>query len=202
MAWDAWLTSRYDSPTGLPQALREYAVKPGDAMKALILLLQSAADGSFVVSTGNMEARYRRSIDPAPAAKKSQLNPSDHALNEDLTQDSGQQYVPPASELEESIALAWQEHLGVARVGRDDKFFELGGNSLLALRIVSRLRKTLGMEIPIVAIFEGVSVRGMAEILSSQGNRGEQLGQSRDRGSARRHRQEQKSDEDVLVPGV
>jgi acyl transferase domain-containing protein len=202
VAWDAWLTPRYAAPAGLPQALREYAVKPGDAIKALILLLQSGADGTFIISTGNMEARYRRSIERAPAAQKLQLSPTDHALSEDLSQYPAQQYEPPASELEESIALAWQEHLGVARVGREDKFFELGGNSLLALRIVSQLRKTLGTEIPIVSLFEGVSVRGMAEILSAQGNNGEQLGQSRDRGSVRRRRQEEKSAEDILVPGV
>jgi phthiocerol/phenolphthiocerol synthesis type-I polyketide synthase E len=202
VAWDAWLTARYASPGGLPQALREYAVKPDDAIKALLLLLQSGADGAFVVSTGNMEARYRRSIEPAPPAQQLQPNPTDRAPDRDSARYQAQQYEPPASELEESIALAWQEHLGVARVGREDKFFELGGNSLLALRIVSRLRKTLGMEIPIVSVFEGVCVRGMAEILAAQGNNGEQLEQSRNRGSVRRRRHEEKSDEGVLVPGI
>jgi acyl carrier protein len=186
----------------LPQALREYAVTPDDAIKALLLLLQSGADGPFVISTGNMDARYRQSINPTPPAQESQLSPTDPAPDQVFALYSVRQYEPPASELEESIALAWQEHLGVAQIGREDKFFELGGNSLLALRIVSRLKKTLGMEIPIVSIFEGVSVRGMAEILSAQDNDGDLLEQSRDRGAVRRLRLEETSDEGVPVTGV
>jgi phthiocerol/phenolphthiocerol synthesis type-I polyketide synthase E len=202
VAWDAWLTARYASPNGLPPALREYAVKPNDAIKALFQLLQGGACGSFVVSSGDMDTRHRRSVEPAQATPQLQPGPTDRVSGEDLAQYQAQRYEPPASELEESIALAWQEHLGIARVGREDKFFELGGNSLLALRIVSRLRKALGLEIPVVSIFEGVTVRGMAEILAAQGSKVELLEQSRDRGAIRRQRHEEKSDEAVLVTRV
>ena len=194
VAWDAWLTRRYTSSGSLPQALREFALKPDDAVKALLLLLRIGADGPFVVSTGNMDARYRRSIEPVSSNRS-----LTEACGQDPASHPAQQYVPPASELEESIALAWQEHLGIARVGRDDRFFELGGNSLLALRIVSRLKKTLGTEIPIVSVFEGVSVRGMAEILATQNDHGDPLEKSRDRGAERRRRHEEKSNEGVLV---
>ncbi len=200
VAWDAWLTSRYTSPGGLPQALREYAVKPDDAIRALLLLLQSGAEGAFIASTGSMDGRYRRSIEMAPLPEQSRLIPIDVALGYDHATDLAHPYEPPINELEESIALAWQEHLGVARISREDKFFELGGNSLLALRIVSRLKLTLGREIPIVSIFEGVSVRGMAEILAAQGHSGDHLEPSRDRGAIRRRKHEENRDEGVLVP--
>jgi hypothetical protein len=55
------------------------------------------------------------------------------------------------------------------------------------------------MEIPIVSIFEGVSIRGMAEILAAQDNDGELLEQSRDRGVVRRLRHEEKKDQGVPV---
>lgn len=199
VAWDAWLTARYAAPGGLPQGLREYALKPQDAIKALLLLLRSGADGPFVVSSGNLDARYRRSIEPVSPVRQPGQHPTDAASNQESAAYPSTQYLPPASELEESIALAWQEHLGVARVGRDDRFFELGGNSLLALRIVSRLKKTLGMEIPIVSVFEGVSVRGMAELLTAQSGNGNRLDKGRDRGAERRRRHEENSDEGVLV---
>ena len=195
VAWDAWLTTRYASPDRLPQALREYALKPDDAIKALLLLLRSGADGPFVVSTGTMDARYRRSIEPISPA----LPLTEASGGEDRASYPAQQYIPPASELEESIALAWQEHLGVTRVGREDRFFELGGNSLLALRIVSRLKKTLGIEIPVISVFEGVSVRGMAEILAARNGHDDLLDRSRDRGAERRRRHQENSDEGVLV---
>lgn len=199
VAWDAWLTSRYISPGGLPQALREYALSRDEAIEALFLLLQNGAAGPFVVSAGNLEARYLQSIAPIVPARLSQLDFNVGEAGPDSASYLAQSYVPPSNQLEESIALAWQEHLGVAKVGRDDRFFELGGNSLLALRIVSRLKKTLGIEIPITTIFEGVSVRGMAELLAAHRENGDLLEQSRDRGSSRRRKYQEKSDEEILV---
>lgn len=49
-------------------------------------------------------------------------------------------YVPPADEIEERIAQLWQEMLGVPRVGRDQNFYALGGDSLLLSQMVGRLR--------------------------------------------------------------
>lgn len=197
MAWDAWLTERYVTPGGLPSALQEYALKPDDAIRAMFLLLNSGADGPFIISSGNMNARYRQSMERG--IPFSLLNLSDTPEVRIPTWDQSRPYVPPFGELEETIASAWREHLGVAHVGREDKFFELGGSSLLALRIVSRLKKALGMEIPVTSVFEGVSVRGMAELLSAQDDDNSLLDTSRSRGAARRRRHEEKSDEGVLV---
>ena len=50
-------------------------------------------------------------------------------------------YEEPQGEVEQLIAVLWQELLGVARVGRNDNFFELGGHSLLAVELIERLRQ-------------------------------------------------------------
>lgn len=50
-------------------------------------------------------------------------------------------YVPPADEIEQRIAKLWQEMLGVPRVGRDQNFYALGGDSLLLSQMVGRLRE-------------------------------------------------------------
>ena len=63
-------------------------------------------------------------------------------------------YAPPCTEAERLLAGLWAELLGVERVGRDDSFFELGGHSLLATRLFARLRRTLGMDLPLAALFE------------------------------------------------
>src|SRR5690349_18479146 len=70
----------------------------------------------------------------------------------------------PASELELAVATMWQEVLGVKEVGRDDNFFDLGGHSLTAARITSRIVERFGVELPISAIFERPTV---AELCSS-----------------------------------
>ncbi|HEU4766137.1 MAG TPA: phosphopantetheine-binding protein, partial [Pyrinomonadaceae bacterium] len=72
------------------------------------------------------------------------------------------EYVAPRNELEEEIAKLWSEVLGVERVGVYDNFFELGGHSLLAAQLVSRLRDTFNVELPIRTLFEVLTIDGLA----------------------------------------
>ena len=62
----------------------------------------------------------------------------------------GVPYVPPGTEVESMIAGIWAEvlELDSAAVGMDDPFFDLGGNSILAARILARLNQTLGIAPP------------------------------------------------------
>jgi amino acid adenylation domain-containing protein len=60
----------------------------------------------------------------------------------------------PSSPLEELLARLWEELLAVEAVGRSDDFFSLGGHSLLATQLISRLRKSFGIELPLRALFE------------------------------------------------
>src|SRR5262245_22919778 len=62
-------------------------------------------------------------------------------------------YEPPEGEIETALARIWGELLKVERVGRHDDFFELGGHSLLVMRVLSRLRQTLGVEVPLAGLF-------------------------------------------------
>ncbi|MBG6133776.1 amino acid adenylation domain-containing protein, partial [Aquimarina sp. EL_43] len=66
---------------------------------------------------------------------------------------SGESYVAPRTDMEEQLALIWQDLLGMDKVGVYDNFFELGGHSLLATRLVSKLRKEMSIEVSIRDIF-------------------------------------------------
>jgi acyl-coenzyme A synthetase/AMP-(fatty) acid ligase/acyl carrier protein len=63
-------------------------------------------------------------------------------------------FTPPRNPLEETLAAIWSDLLGVSRVGVDDDFFALGGHSLLATQLASRLRRDLGIELPLARLFE------------------------------------------------
>jgi acyl carrier protein len=64
------------------------------------------------------------------------------------------EYVAPRTPTEEVLAAIWAEVLKVDRVGVHDNFFALGGHSLMAMRMVARVRELLGIELPLRTVFE------------------------------------------------
>ncbi|HEX8906045.1 MAG TPA: phosphopantetheine-binding protein, partial [Longimicrobiaceae bacterium] len=72
------------------------------------------------------------------------------------------EYVAPETDDERAVAAIWREVLGRERVGVHDQFFALGGDSLLATRVVIRTRDVLGREVPLVALFDHPTVAGFA----------------------------------------
>ncbi len=62
-------------------------------------------------------------------------------------------YEEPRGEIETALARIWTEVLKVEQIGRNDNFFELGGHSLLVVRVISRLRKNLNVEVAIGDLF-------------------------------------------------
>ncbi|MEO6236335.1 MAG: amino acid adenylation domain-containing protein [Vicinamibacterales bacterium] len=74
----------------------------------------------------------------------------------------------PQSATERIVADIWSELLAAGPFGRDDNFFDRGGHSLLAARLLARLRTTCGVELPLRSVFESASIRGLAALIDSQ----------------------------------
>ncbi|MFF0752592.1 beta-ketoacyl synthase N-terminal-like domain-containing protein [Streptomyces sp. NPDC004267] len=72
----------------------------------------------------------------------------------------------PDDEVAQSVARVWRDMLGASPIGPDDDFYELGGNSLFAIQIVSRLRALHG-DFPMSAVFEAPTVDGLAAAIRS-----------------------------------
>jgi aryl carrier-like protein len=64
------------------------------------------------------------------------------------------------------VAAVWCELFGVPRVDPDDDFFALGGHSMLAVRMSSRLRTELGLRVPVRTIMENPTVDGLSQLLA------------------------------------
>ncbi len=79
----------------------------------------------------------------------------------------------PEGEVEQALAALWQELLKVERVGRQDHFFELGGHSLLAVQLISRLRSSMQIELPMRELFTQPTLAAFA-LCVQQARRSEQ----------------------------
>ena len=75
---------------------------------------------------------------------------------------SRESWLAPRTPLEEVLAGIWAELLGLERVGATDSFFDLGGHSLLATQVMSRLRRAVGVEMPLRDLFEAPVLADLA----------------------------------------
>ncbi|MEW5926732.1 MAG: amino acid adenylation domain-containing protein [Gemmatimonadota bacterium] len=86
---------------------------------------------------------------------------------------AGERYVAPRTPTEEVLAGIWAEVLGVERIGVDDELFEVGGNSLLVMRIAARVRAALGVEVPLPVLLARSTVAGVAAWIRTADRAGE-----------------------------
>ena len=71
-------------------------------------------------------------------------------------------YVVPRNEVEITLVQIWQKLLGVERIGIEENFFDIGGHSMLAVQLISAIRKEFSLEIPLKDIFERPTVEMLA----------------------------------------
>lgn len=78
-------------------------------------------------------------------------------------------YVVPEGVLETELAGIWSKLLGIGDVGVLDDFFELGGNSLVAVRFFARVKKDFGITLPLSTLFQAPTIRHLAQAMRDQG---------------------------------
>jgi amino acid adenylation domain-containing protein/non-ribosomal peptide synthase protein (TIGR01720 family) len=77
-------------------------------------------------------------------------------------------FIAPRTPEEELLANIWSTVLGVPKMGIHDDFFELGGHSLLATQVISRVRDTFAVDMPLRVIFESPTIEGFCENLKNR----------------------------------
>lgn len=74
-------------------------------------------------------------------------------------------YKAPKSETEKQLALIWEEVLGHKDISAEDDFFDIGGHSLRASRLIALIHKKMGIEIPLATVFKASTVRDLTQHL-------------------------------------
>ena len=77
----------------------------------------------------------------------------------------------PRTPVEQEVAKIWAEILGVNEIGIDDNFLLLGGDSLLASRVISRVLHTFRIELPLRTLFDAPTVAAMALLIAQSGTK-------------------------------
>ena len=77
-------------------------------------------------------------------------------------------YTAPATDVEQALCEVYAHVLGVDRVGVDDSFFELGGDSLSAMRLVTAIRAALDSQVSLPALFDSVTVRKLGQRIQGE----------------------------------
>jgi pristinamycin I synthase-3/4 len=85
---------------------------------------------------------------------------------------SKEEYVAPETETELQLAVLWAELLSVKKVGTKDDFFALGGHSLIAMQLISRIMELTDIQLPLDSVFNSPTLAELSKLLDSQGASG------------------------------
>ena len=77
-------------------------------------------------------------------------------------------FVKPQTNMEKLLGEIWQDIFSIEEIGIDDNFFEIGGHSILATQMLTRLKSALDLEIPIYMAFDFPSIRELAKELEAR----------------------------------
>jgi hypothetical protein len=81
---------------------------------------------------------------------------------------AGHNYAAPATDMEKRLTAIWKEVLTLEKVGVDDNFFDIGGNSLNILQVNQRLNKVLESPLPVMTMFRYTTIRSLSQFLMEQ----------------------------------
>lgn len=162
--WDTWEPTVEKLPAQLRTSMARQSIPVGDALGAFDRVLAEPRPRT-VVAAGDLTARlrlWRQTAEPAPDLASASVSASGPVEGLSPRPELSQAYVPPVTDLQRQMAGIWGEVLGIDRVGMRDNLFDLGGSSLLALQLLTRVRQVLGVGVPVVALFEAPTAGALA----------------------------------------
>ncbi|MEV6153288.1 SDR family NAD(P)-dependent oxidoreductase [Nonomuraea sp. NPDC052129] len=158
-SWDTWSRTLEGMEGGIGAAMAAHAMSTEEGLAAFDRLVADDRP-SLVVAAGGLDDRLPRAVSgPEPGAGGTRFP----------RPELPQPYSPPLTATERALAELWSDVLGIEPVGTRDNFFDLGGNSLVALQMLALVKKRFGIAVPTVMLFEAPTVHTLAGILDEKG---------------------------------
>ncbi len=167
------------------------AREDGQGDKRLVAYFVNAGEKTITVNDlrGYLRERLPEYMIPAafialpslPLTPNGKLNRLALPAPENLRPELEVEYVPPRTEPEQIIARIWQEVLHVEKPGVNDNFFDLGGNSLLLVRVHSKLREAFGKDISLIEMFRYPTITLLVKLVANEEDKKAALKQAQDR---------------------
>src|SRR6185437_3463442 len=132
-------------------------IRPADGAEAFQLLLAADPGPQAIIAAQPVTELIEAASRVTHESVQSDLGPSATDRPE-----SAEGHVAPRNELEAAIARLWGEVLGGEEISVTDNFFEIGGNSLVAVQLIALVRREFGVRLPMRSLFEDPTVEGAA----------------------------------------
>lgn len=126
-------------------------------------------------------------LDAMPLTPNGKLDRKQLPSPQGLSQTATADYVAPEDDLQKTIATVWQESLQIDKIGVNDNFFDLGGHSLLIVRVHQQLKQRVEKPISLTDLYRFPTIRSLTEFLNND-DANASLKQSSDRAQRRRER--------------
>jgi acyl transferase domain-containing protein/acyl carrier protein len=189
--WDAWqgglLSALPDVSAQIEQFRREYGIGFEEGAEALFRILGTSMPQVMVI-TEELQATIERwqQLFSISALDVQSMGPQHTSLHP--RPNLREPYVAPRTEDEQRLAAIWQEMLGVEQPGVNDSFFELGGNSLIGMMLITRIQNSFGVQLNAASLYEAPSISALCALLRPEAPSSVIEDFSSDRGKQRRAR--------------
>ena len=136
-------------------------IAPSEGLAALDRIMSSSISPQVIVSSQNI------------AALQSELD-KQYGMREESGPgladpgDVGDDFAGPRDDLEARLTSIWQNLLGIKRISINDNFFEIGGHSLVAVRMFTKVRKEFGVDLELSSLFEAPTVQSYGNLIRTE----------------------------------
>jgi acyl carrier protein/NADP-dependent 3-hydroxy acid dehydrogenase YdfG len=166
VAWDAWQSAGVPAEAANPVAFQRRAITAAEGAEAFERILGLRRFAQVIVSISDLQRSINHWVEMRPNAQQPEPLQVQEARRH--TRASSQPpYVAPTNDIERAVMQIWQGVLGIEKIGIHDDFFDLGGDSLVAVKLVAHLRERFIMAVPLMSILQSPTVAQIAERIAA-----------------------------------